>query len=238
MIINQLLRRQKAIASNFVQYFILSHFIPYEPRQYVLMRDLKLAYLNIPKAACSSIKWSLLDKARPEISAKYKNNPHAYPWEIVNSRNDLPEGFVTFSFVRNPLERLVSCYKNKFEEWSIGRQRFEFDEYLFGVFYQSMTFPEFVRALVAVPDRMADGHFRKQTSLCFDGNICAVDHLWKLEDAAEFASEIGQITSISEIPNLNSSANREWRQYYDDETLKLVQEYYRDDFVLLGYDFS
>ena len=73
--------------------------------------------------------------------------------------------YFRFAFVRNPWDRLVSCYSNKFSDMGKGlggpRQRAE-------EFSPDMSFAEFVEAVHATPDEEANPHFRSQHAVVCD----------------------------------------------------------------------
>ena len=94
-----------------------------EPRMFYIVDALRLAYLSVPKAACSSIKLALGKAAGiPLIPDQDLLFIHAHPqWHWQKGRlEDTQSGYAKFSFVRNPFDRLVSCYSDKINFTPIG----------------------------------------------------------------------------------------------------------------------
>lgn len=71
-----------------------------------------IAYLRLEKCACSSIIRSLIDKKEEKSGDMYINATEKY--EISgNLYND--KSIFKFTYVKNPFERIVSCYVDKIE---------------------------------------------------------------------------------------------------------------------------
>lgn len=69
---------------------------------------LRVAYVPVPKVACRSIKTALA----PIFGVRVIPNIHGSNWERVRelSRVQTMSSYFRFAFVRNPWDRLVSCY--------------------------------------------------------------------------------------------------------------------------------
>jgi chondroitin 4-sulfotransferase 11 len=155
--------------------------------------------------------------------------------------------YFKFAFVRNPWDRLVSCYFNKaatgspisgFKGPNLNPPGEEQDW-----FYPGMPFAEFVEAVHAIPDEDANLHFRSQhTVVCDPGGRVMADFVGRFEnlrkDFAVVAEKIG--APGLELPHRLKSRRRKSRPYtdfYDKRLKKLVHERYEKDVETFGYSF-
>ena len=127
--------------------------------------------------------------------------------------------YFKFAFVRNPWDRLVSCYSQKLLDVKRDRlgQRSNLSPSISGIeLYNGMPFDEFVRAVHAIPDKEANIHFRSQcATVCDeDGGIMAdfVGHFETLgEDFAYVAERIG--VPELQLPHLLRSRTERGRSH-------------------------
>jgi hypothetical protein len=126
----------------------------------VLLRAHGAVYIEVPKVATSSIKITLASLLGIDLEP-VGGNPHKVRFPAPASRQSGPTlypGLFSFAFVRNPWDRLVSCYRDKI----LGEVP-EFTSFhpargvayclaRFDVFRAGMSFDEFVKAVAAVPD--------------------------------------------------------------------------------------
>lgn len=153
--------------SNWTRADPLRLFTP-EPH-FIAIPALGLAYGRVPKVANSLIKRTLAHAAGiegrfpPNGFSKDRNwralAPDAYFVDARTLRRRFPDLFV-FTFVREPLSRLASCYRSK-----IGAKR----EIARGLALEGLsartTFPEFVRHVAARSDRRCNIHYRPQAAI-------------------------------------------------------------------------
>ena len=87
----------------------------YVPTDYIVLEQQKIIYVPIPKAACTTVK-SILARHLP-IEEKYLSEHELLHKQIeAHSRHSPPkdsDSYYVFSVVRDPLLRLISCYKTK-----------------------------------------------------------------------------------------------------------------------------
>lgn len=107
----------------------LCRYGTFTPTTYIINHEKKLAYIRVCKVANSSIKATMFDYVQG-----FKGIHNIVPCHEVLSEDE--KKFYKFSFVRNPYERLVSCYVNKYIS---EKKRLEgtghplyMDKYLFG----------------------------------------------------------------------------------------------------------
>jgi len=226
-------------------------------RSYIVSHEHEFVYFIVPKVACSSIKTALLPLFDSDVSEEelvredgipaahrlFKTSPHSINKRrlLKGIKKDHYSGYFKFAFVRNPWDRLLSCYLQKLAPGGQGLNRYDFG----GVELQyGMPFAEFVEAVYQIPDEEADRHFRSQhITVCGPDDMILADFVGRFENLeADFAHVVRKIgASHLELPHLLPSPSRgarSYRDYYDDETAERVGERFRKDVEIFGYQFS
>ncbi len=210
----------------------------------IVLHELRAMYFPIQKVANSS--WKLLCAEILGLGAPRGRGPHAIefptlPLEDVRRYED----YFRFCFVRNPWDRVVSCYVEKIKQDPEYTTPFfrngVFVGFLdYGVFRAGMSFERFAEAVAGIPDREADRHFRSQaTFVTDDAGQLLVNFVGKLEqsetDFPHVLRRLGRDTSA--VPHLNQSSHGDYRSFYTPRTLELIRRRYEKDIELFGYDF-
>ena len=141
-----------------------------------------------------------------------------------------------FTFVRNPWDRLVSAFfflKKSDLERNRRFARRNLSTY--------NDFDSFVRQWVTRKSVWRFTHFLPQHHfICIDQRL-GVDFVGFYENLAEdfaiVAKKIGRPTALCEENRLGGR-EKDYRQYYNDETRNIVAEAYAEDIALLGYSFD
>lgn len=215
--------------------------------QRIIIEPRNAVYFPVPKVACSSIKQAIAKELGLDISREliHRDIPK------VSSLDYSPEQFGSyfkFGFVRNPFDRLVSCYKSKF--WP-DKQGLETEFLIDGVnrgiakmhgdlFWGGMSFKEFVFAVGETSDDFANEHFRSQYTFLYDEDMTPLyDKLGRFENiGAEFnliAEEIGMEHKLGHYGNQTSHSKH--HEYFDTESRKVVENRFEEDLELLEYIF-
>jgi len=182
-------------------------------RPVVKLEKNKIIYIPVPKAAQSSIRNACNKIERTNLSKKY--NPKAY--------------FV-FSFVRNPYDRVVSCYEDKINNSKEKEKQGKFNNFLSKypqLSKEHLSFKGFVKFIHKIPDFQADQHFRSQYLFLTDkkGNLIPgfVGKFENLDEDFKKACKKAGVENPPELPQRNKSKRKkDYRDYYDEETKKLV----------------
>lgn len=221
----------------------------------------RAVYFALPKVANSSLKQTL-GPLIPEMQSAFQDRPDdgfATPFSdpamrtflrrrhILLCKHELRRvrGYRSFAFVRNPWDRLVSCYTQKVagRTFSDGPEARGTTRTLAraGYFRDEMSFEDFVHAVANIPDAKANRHFRSQTAFLTgkDGRLL-VNDIGRFEDLerelARIASDVG-FHGVS-LPHLKQTARRDYREYYTDATAQIVSRRYRANIKNFGYEFS
>lgn len=220
----------------------------------IALHDFEAVCYLVPKVACSSLTAicvDLLGFKLPEDAWKpavFRDSSHDH---LIDRRKrdaakiDLAQAkklsaYWRFAFVRDPYDRLVSCYSEKIR--SDGPERLFVNGVhrgllRYGRFKYGMSFAEFAREVSRIPDADADPHFRSQSSFLVDGKgELVVDFVGRFESLQEDLSRVASKLNVEmELPHLLKSKRDGAAAYYDPITRALVWERYAEDFRLLGY---
>ena len=222
--------------------------------KYIVSDEHRFVYFVVQKVACTSIKTTLaplfgIDTAKADALQR-EAKPHFIIHRIFRESGyqiDKAElltspqydDYFKFAFVRNPWDRLVSCYSDKI----VGKnhKRHDIRPALFPGICKGMPFDEFVRAVHAIPDKEADSHFRSQhVSLCEPDGRIMVDFVGRFENLHEDFAYVSREIGVPEIelPHiLRSERGPGYRAFYDEDTEVLVGERYEKDVELFDYTF-
>lgn len=154
-------------------------------RHYIVLPQLGLGYGRIPKAANSMIKRLLARAAGleelfgDEPFSQDRNwatkAPHAYFLTASEARRRFPDVFL-FSFVRDPLSRLASCYRSK-----IARPEVMHDSLLREGLGKDTTFQGFALHVCRRSDWRSNIHYRSQAHILRGRGGLAPDFIGRVE---------------------------------------------------------
>ncbi|XP_016311774.1 carbohydrate sulfotransferase 14-like [Sinocyclocheilus anshuiensis] len=228
--------------------------------QHILVNDEhRFLYCYVPKVACSNWKRMLkvLSGALANVDVKVKMDHRAdlvflsdFPPEEIRHRL---RHYFKFMFVREPMARLLSAYRNKFGEIKAYQRKYGADiirRYRKGyakdkkIAGNDVTFTEFVRYLLDEdPERMNE-HWMPIYNLC---QPCAIEYDFigsyeRLEsDAAYVLERVGvpQHVRFPERQTWYKPVTKETLHYYlctvPQKFLKELLPKYILDFSLFGY---
>ena len=210
-----------------LRYFFKYHFgTSYPYRKY--FKKHKVIFIHIPKTAGTSILSALAEN-------KKIRRDHA-PWFIYNNFNRWRyERYFTFTFVRNPFDRLVSTY-NYLSSGGNGM-----DDMVFKAYFEAhgIDFDRFVLEYLDCDKLLQHELFRPQYVYIYDfKDNLKVDYVGRfetLDDDYKVLSE--KIGLPPQLPKKNiSKKKRPYQEYYQNpEVVQRVLALYGRDFDLLGY---
>jgi dermatan 4-sulfotransferase 1 len=212
--------------------------LPREKPQLYLFAEHKFGYVQIPKVASRAIRSAVtafmsdvapdeaVDKSlEEEFEARYAQ--HMKHREIAVLARD---NFI-FAFVRNPYERIHSCYKNKIEDVRNFGGSNIFEKHGIGL---GVTFDEFVRRVSSLPDNKSDRHFRSQAWFLTLEGLLFPSFVGKLENLSEDWDILEKRFGIAPPPKINVSSVKPLPEM-SVQTKSLICERYAEDFKLFGY---
>lgn len=216
-----------------------------QPAHNILLHEWRAVYISIPKVACTSIRTALAGM----LGHKVKRNVHFEVKFPMVAKKDIkpkfPDYFV-FVFVRNPWDRLLSCFLNKInpnkKNGGTFRNGVEFNFWKYGdTFHSSMSFTDFVKATYAIPDEEADIHFGSQYQHLVDSNgELLADFVGRFESLCD---DLGMIRTklkmpLVDLPHLLKTKHQHYSNYYTSETCELVRKRFEKDIDLFEYRFE
>jgi hypothetical protein len=191
------------------------------------MKKEQFVFIHIPKCAGNSV-----------TSDHFRNFSHDLRNENFKYFKDSYERSLSkfsFTFVRNPWDRLVSSYeylKNG------GNCPLDAEDYL-NLFSKYENFKEMVLNWEEVFfDQI---HFKSQSDwICDnDGNII-VDFVGKFENLQQDFDIVCDRMQIprKKLPHTNKTNHKHYTEYYDDEIREIVAKKYARDIEYFGYKFG
>lgn len=183
----------------------------------------KVLWFRIPKN-CSRTLVVLLQEA---FGARMSLDPHGVAWTTYDEKEF--DDYFSFIFVRNPWDRLLSCYLNTV----VGpRARYtSFDE------CSEMSFEEFVVWLEGKDWAKLDHHVHPQVRSIPPG--VEPDFIGRVENFDEDVNRLLKRFGMeaSHCPRINASKHGHYREYYNERTKEIVARLYKEDIERFGYEF-
>lgn len=150
-----------------------------------------------------------------------------------------PDHYFSFSFVRNPWDRVVSAFF--FLNQGGDNLLDKFNSFIYLSKYEGQ-FTRFVKGELAdnSPTIFHQMHFRPQYKyICDESGNVSVDFLGKYENLEE---DLGRLfdkldLSLNRMPHLNQSKHKPYKDYYNESTREIVRRAYRKDIELFNYSF-
>ena len=214
-----------------------------EKPQIWLLEKERIGYIQIPKVATRSIQHALVrhlisdpaikDSAIDKKLIKTIEPQHSTHMSLGRIRRDIKDSYFLFSFVRNPVTRIYSCYKNKVLDQRKPGGRNILSNH--GI-HPEMDFPAFVDTIIQIPDRKIDRHLRSLAWFLSDEEGLVVDYVGKLEtfsdDWEPLRSKYG--LQIPAHRNKSSSACK-MSAVCSKITIEKIIDRYTRDIELFGY---
>lgn len=219
----------------------------------------KYVYVQVSKAASSSVKWAL--QSLEFYGSPWKvvdvNNrfmsPHICPYQLSWELQDevfLSSGYKRATFVRNPYSRLLSCYLHRVVAMPEKPTNQVIKQLTGGRGGSDVSFDEFIELICPLTALESESHWRCQSedlaigSIDYDfiGKVEAIKvDLPKLVELLYGAEGLARhIKSIKvDASPMKTGANTLLQEYYKDTaTMARVQKRFASDFELFGYSTS
>lgn len=197
-------------------------FIPsHQPYNITISHEKQFIWFRVPKVGTRTV-FNWLGQADVSLDAVGPYNCH-YPVQFYKS-------YFKFAFVRNPWDRLVSCWYNKVIDSNYFRLS-QPDRLKLHIFEY------FVDWVAAKNIETCDRHLRLQSRLI---DLNQLDFLGRFEtmdtDLLEVAHTLGLVEVTIERKNVTEN-RQPYQAYYNDTLRQKVADIYRKDIRLFGYKF-
>lgn len=213
-----------------------------KPRVWLLEKE-KIGYIRIRKVASSSINHCLIqhlarDNNQQDIiidKAIHKAAEAKYSSHIPHSviRRDLKGEYFLFAFVRNPLSRAWSVYKNKVNNPKRAGKTHVLSN---REFYFGMDITEFIDVIAKLPDDIIDRHLRSQSWFLCDKQGLLPDYIGKLES---FDADWEFLSNKYALPKPKHQNRTDTSVKLSDicppASMKKLIDRYAEDIELFGY---
>jgi hypothetical protein len=217
-----------------------------------------ILYLSIPKCASTTIRMALstlIGHAPPSLEQIHKRRYSGLksPFQVgfaTFHRLALDPKTLRFSFVRNPYDRLVSAWADKYQDRPlVPGNSFLIDKYLK---FRSMTgrslpgagealsFAAFVDFATATAAERLDPHWQPQDDILDTPGI-ALDFIGRVESFEQDFARVLQHVGVNQVmrdwinARLNQSPHRPWQDYYTPAIADQAYRAYERDFDRLRY---
>jgi hypothetical protein len=138
--------------------------------------------------------------------------------------------YFKFAFVRNPWDRLASCWRNRV----VDKNGFKFND---SEYEKMKNFENFVSYVSKLNIDKCDRHLRAQSVLV---DLNRIDYLGRMETFDDDANYVFQRLGLpeKEIVRKNvTSGKTDYRQYYSEPLAEKVAHIYQKDIKIFGYEF-
>lgn len=221
------------------------------PRHFILFRDIPLLYGRVPKVANSSIKSALCKFLVQPPNGGIKTTADRFWREQTHGETQLvtPQQarrlratHFSFSFVRNPFDRLVASYNNKI---------LEIDDVPLPMktmgLWHGMAFDQFIEIVCKADPELMDNHVRPQAEILVSDNKLVPKFVGRMEHMTDHWRRLRSRMKLEGLPTLGAipqkNVRREGRSdirilFHSTAMIDMVIERYEQDFKRFYSDYS
>ena len=204
--------------------------MPYYPEKNIL-------FIHIPKTGGSVIECELKRQYTQHLYSGLRDGVTEYPYNNVSLQHqyfvDLYNGkdilgirfskdLKVFAVVRNPYDRVIS------------------DLFWYGLISKEST-SDYVSNIIRCHylhrnDKFIDGHNRPQYKYVVDekGNLVEPIKIFKCEQLNDSNEEINNYLGVN-IDIKRNDVNKDYSRYINQESIELINDFYKRDFEMFGY---
>jgi hypothetical protein len=203
----------------------------------MVLHDQKILFIHIPKTGGTSIEIFFNCYRNKDCvfgwDRRYKIwRQHATCEEYIKNKYVEPEIFESyfkFAFVRNPWDRVLSEYR-----WRKISKRYDLSLKQFVISYDQIKEKKYRNKVGLLT------HMLPQYKFIYDTKeTLHADFIGKFENLQEDFNKVCEKLGIEKriLPHSKKTKHKNYEEYYDNETREIVEEKYRKDIELFGYEF-
>lgn len=221
-------------------------------RHFIAFETIPLLYGRVPKVANTSIKAALHTLLKQEAMEGFRSTSDGFWLEathgetrMITARTALMRRgtHFSFSFVRNPFDRLVSAYNNKLLELeSMAPQMLDMG------LHPNMPFQDFLERTVSTPTDLLDVHLLPQSMILCVEETLVPNFIGRMESMQRDWDQLNLTLRREGLPELGKLPKKNIRRggdrsdvvhYFQDPGLvRLMQSLYQTDLDLFYGDVS
>lgn len=232
-----MLRKTKKYLKILINLFL--YWDGYAP-QYIFFEKQKLIYIQIEKCWSSSILECLKVLLPKE---KQTNDIMKIHWQWFKkikkiTKNYLSNEYTIFTVVRDPLERLISCYQQKY--WPSSELKLTwkwiFDDYLFWYLKNPTSLEDFLTKILKIPVWLMEPHFKPMFSRIQVKNPQKNVLILNLDNLSKDFEPVRTKYNLPALKHLNDSHTKNKNPIKISNTLlEKIKKIYKSDFELYDY---
>ena len=237
------------------------------PNGLIYSDEKKVIYCEVPKAACTNWKrvfHAFENKTRRPMDIKDREAVHRLKYHRVNNlpkrqRTAKMNHYLTFLFVRHPYERLISTYRNKFQDPYDPYYQRTVGSVILRMFNHNMTeaqyiegkgvsFKQFISYIIKTYDKSGhtsfDIHWQLMVNLCRPCEI-KYDFIGKIETLIEDSHHLMHALGVENIEFFPKNATDKYNiktntlikklfSQFSVETMNKLYKIYQSDFEAFG----
>lgn len=209
-------------------------------KQYIIFEKEKLIYIPISKCWNTSMRICLSSLLWAQVGTDLAHDI-IFPTRSKLGKKYLDGTYTIFVIVRDPLERLISCYLNQVEprlknpdikvaKWG----KYNILDYLFGYLrYHTGNIEKFLRRIVVLPTSLMDIHFQPMYDIIWVKDYSKVTFL----DLKHLSTQFEPIRKKFNLPHLErqnttDTDKTEIIKSLPKDLLKKIHKVYKKDFDL------
>lgn len=194
--------------------------------------DQKIIWIRIPKCASSSIHDAIISSTGINF----------YDKDIKYTIDKAREDYFSFCFVRNPFDRLVSCYSDRVQRMynnSFGSNSYDTNAFVAMGLKPNISFEKFVDIVCEQDDNNSDHHWRSQWTFMTKNGSYIHDFIGHIENIQKDWDLLCDIKGWkkTQMPKKKVSKHNPYKEFYTPKLIKKIRKRYEKDLDLFGYTF-
>ncbi|MEJ8567756.1 sulfotransferase family 2 domain-containing protein [Elongatibacter sediminis] len=211
--------------------------------KHIVFLNGRLGYRDLPKVASTSIKAAIYQLEEGEAFCHKKLGMHVHTYMRRNKRGEISACEKTFVVVRDPIERVLSAYKNRVlfhQELSEAFVRENFAHHYWDIPYFTPGLGQFIEHFDDyLLIRPIFHHCRPMVDFFEGRNLEDYTHVYKMEELGRLAKDLSSLTGEAVEFERRQTGGKKYsvRDLTKSQLEKLV-DYYAKDYELLAEHYT